>query len=410
MRIKRIIALVLCLVMMLALAGCGKDEIGAYLDVYKYEPEKTVNMEFDFYIIVGEGTTTRAMTTVKDKINQYLGDKYNTKLNINYISAAEYEAVANATVDASVSSDVILADKDENKDGIIDPLRVNAGKIVLVTGADMMNRFVGTGKLYNLSDFLTTNEFGTLNTSIPEVLIDAARGANGELFCIPNNHLIGHYEYVCINRAEALKHNYSDQTELRRFVSDEDITTLKSVIGDANVVVETGPYEMRAQKEAEGWICNIRQYPKATAEEAYKSAFAIIPETTVYFDANNDGLINDLDHKDYNRDKTITPGKETGCLADKTEVARRAMEVVYAINSDSVLRNYLQYGIEGINYKCDANGTVVYEDGEDTRYHMPLEYTGDIFKAKFIETPYAGQKPWTAEMYINYMSQNNEAK
>ena len=412
MRIKRILSLVLCIALTcLLLVGCTEDVIGSYLDIYDYEPEKVVKMEFDLYLIVGEATTAPAKTTVQDKINQYLNDKFDTTVNIKYLTADEYAEEVSAAVESSTASEIILKSEDKNNDGVEDALKVNAGKIVLVTGEDMMAEFVESGKLYNLSSFLTTNDFGKLNTSIPEVLVDAARDEFGALYCIPNNHVIGNYEYVCIKRDVALKHNYSDRTELRQIISDDDVAALRAVIGSENVEIVSGPYEMRDEKEAAGWICNIREYPEATAAEAFSSAFAIIPEATVFFDYNGDGKIDGGDFKDSDKDGKISDEeKKRPCLADINEVARRAMEVVYSINADSVLRNYLQYGIEGINYSIDAEtGLVVYSNGEDTRYHMPLEYTGDIFMAKFIMNDYRG-KSWTLDMYNNGKLQNGDAK
>lgn len=402
MRIKRILSLALCLVMAcIALVGCGDTPIGDYLKHYDYEPEKIVNMDFDLYIIVGEGTDEMAKTTVNDKINQHLNDKFHTKLNIHYLTAAEYAEEVTKAVEGSAQSTHIIHDTENT--------RIKAGKIVLVTGEAMMASFVDSGKLYNLSDFLTTNDFGTLNTQIPEVLVDAARNDAGELYCIPNNHVIGEYEYVCINREAALKHNYSDRTELREIVSEEDIVELRNVIGVDNVEVVTGPYELRAEKEAAGWICNISKYPEADSAEAFSSAFAVIPEATVFFDVNEDGKIDVNDYKDADKNGSISEEeKALSCIADINEVARRAMEVVYSINADTVLRNYLQYGVEHTNYVV-VDGHVEYITLEDSKYYMPLEYTGDIFKANFIKVDYKNDS-WTESMYNNGKAQNNDAK
>ena len=56
------------------------------------------------------------------------------------------------------------------------------------------------------------------------------------------------------------------------------------------------------------------------------------------------------------------------------------MQIIYAINNDSELRNFLQYGVLGANYEVVGGNIVRVKDGENT-YDMNLNYTGDVFKA-----------------------------
>ena len=88
MRIKKILALVLCTVLaVLALVSC-EDQVGSYLPNYDWKPEVVEKKTFDLYIITDSNTDEVEDTvfiTVQDKINQYIGDKYNTTLNIRQI-------------------------------------------------------------------------------------------------------------------------------------------------------------------------------------------------------------------------------------------------------------------------------------------------------------------------------------
>ncbi|MBQ2793154.1 MAG: hypothetical protein IJF05_00465, partial [Clostridia bacterium] len=81
---KKLICLLLCVVMLGGLlVGCKNDDIVGKIDeeLKKLEdkvPTKVVEeMEFDFYIIVGEGTTENAKKTVSLMINQHL-EKFKT--------------------------------------------------------------------------------------------------------------------------------------------------------------------------------------------------------------------------------------------------------------------------------------------------------------------------------------------
>ena len=56
------------------------------------------------------------------------------------------------------------------------------------------------------------------------------------------------------------------------------------------------------------------------------------------------------------------------------------MKLIYAINTDIELRNFLQYGVLGANYNNNNGDISRINDGVNT-YDMNLIYTGDVFKA-----------------------------
>ena len=83
MRTKRLVAALLCVVLAcFTLAGC-EEAIGDF-EYDDQEPEVTVKLQFDLYIIA-EGTdeaALKAQRTVQSKINQHLDEKFNTTLEI----------------------------------------------------------------------------------------------------------------------------------------------------------------------------------------------------------------------------------------------------------------------------------------------------------------------------------------
>lgn len=427
MRIKKLIALALCVCLsVLALVSC-EQPIGAYRDKYTWEEKKVPNLVFDLYVIVGEGTDDMAMKTVNDQINQYLIDKYHTKLNIHYIAESEYAAKAAEAVTshAAVTTDYVTTFKDfENK-------WFNGGKIVLVNGVDMMNDIVASGKAYDkMADFLTTNAFGKLNVQIPEPLIEAAK-IDGKLYAIPNNHVIGQYEYIVIHRETALALNYSDVTELPAMTTYDSTAELRRDI-DANsaqlgkssddaVKTVVGNYELRYQWEADGYVCNVAKNPQATAEEALSSAYAILPGNALRYveDTNADGTLS-AEEIQANKDLYETTDNETLKskinLADSEEIARRAMEVVYAINADVTVRNLLQYGVAYTNYRfvdTDGDGdgdTVDRITEEGSEYNMPIKHTGNVFNAYYCNDAWNADNKWTVDMKTYGALQNEDAE
>ncbi len=376
MKFKRIIALVLCVVSLsVMLIGCEEDMTQYWLDYYKNEnkgqPVDVPDVDIDLYIIKGDEMSddTYITKTVQDKINQYLYETYSTKLNIKYLSAADYASE-------------------------IDKFTSETSGIVLVDSPETMEKL--SGKLVDLDPYLTSDSYaskgyGKLNTQIAISLLDAARVTeNGveKLYCIPNNHVIGSYEYIVIDKAIAANLLYANSTlqnmtsweltaDLRDYavanydfadgvipaIAEVDYANYDPNSGAVVTRVVNAPYEAKAAIEAENMIVNIAKYPVADKNEAYSSAFAVLEGTPVDPEDTTKKVAFDL-------------------------YSERAMQVIYEINSNSTIRNLLQYGVENVNYHLDENNIVV--PNAEKRYDMNILYTGDIFKALYNDN-------WTAE-------------
>lgn len=139
---------------------------------------------------------------------------------------------------------------------------------------------------------------------------------------------------------------------------------------------ETGMYEHKAVLEAQNRYCNVSKYPTVTFHEAFSSAFAIV---------------------------------------NGTKDAKRAMEIIYALNNDIELRNMLQYGVKDTNFKVvevnlgtEENPNVVYyverNVGDKVSYFMNPYYTGNIFNAY-----YCTDLNWTKEVSDNGRKQNDDS-
>lgn len=345
MRIKKIICLALCLVMMgFALVSCDDLEIGHYLPGYDYVPPTPDKVEYNLYIIGEAETTENAEITVESAINQYINSKYDTTLNIFYCDAATYaETVAAATADTAQ----------------------NKADIVLINSASLMQSLMSDGKLVDVLPYLTDSQykedgFGTLNVSIDDDLLEAAKvDVNGttKLFCIPNNHVVGEYEYVAINKDIARFFHVSDQ-RLAAVKTEADADELwaeieplaayytkETLTQEKLVKIVSGDYAYGLELVEDGWFCNVATYPTVDDDEVFSSAFGIVAG------------------------------------AEKPE---RAMEIIYAINTDVKLRNLLQYGEENKNYTM-VDGLVVPATSGNNVYRMNIIYTGDVFKAYYCE-------------------------
>ncbi len=366
---KKIISLLLCIVLSgLMLVSCADDEIGSYLPNYDYTPPVVEDLTLNMYIITDDTTAKNAEDTVAQMINSYTTTEFHTALNVHYLTAVEYSEQIMDKVNATDNT---------------------AANIVLINSKAMFSELLNAGKLADLTGYLYTDKYGTLNVQIPEALLAGSAAyyytydeANAvynlsdvKNYVIPNNRVIGNYEYLVINKELATQTlNYSPE-KLAAYTSLEDAAELIAKIKEykgiedvsAYVRIESGMYEDKARIEAAGNVCNIASYPSVTPDVAFSSAFAII-----------------------NREEKLN---------------ERAMEIIYAINTDTYLRNLLQYGVKGTNYSenIDTNEILRITEG-DNCYSMNILYTGDAFKAQ-----YCSALGWNKYAFDNGALQNKES-
>ncbi len=322
---KRLLCIILCLVMtVFTLASCGEKPIGEFLENYPKVDNSVEEITLNVYVIVGEGTTSIATDTVRQKLTQYSKEDFNTILNINFVPEAEY-----ATKIASVTA----ADSKSRAD------------IILVNSTNMVNSLVTAGALEDLTEFYKTDDYGTLNVDVAPKLLEAAK-IKDKLYTVPNNHVVGAFEYLMIKK-EAVRELYYSDEKIAEIDTDEEIAALKAALvakfGEENIdtliKVTTGRYDAIGQDTA--YLYNILKNPVVTADDAHCSAFAIVKGTK---DAN------------------------------------RCMEIIYAINTNAKYKNTLQYGVEGANYLVNeaTNEITRIKVGENV-YNMNNLYTGNTF-------------------------------
>ncbi|MBR2343403.1 MAG: extracellular solute-binding protein [Clostridia bacterium] len=384
---KRIISLLLCLVLVcMTLVSCKEDGFGYNGEYDKYiSDEERDPIVLDFCIVTGEATQLNAKKTVTASINQFLGAKFNTTLNIHYITAENYEA------------EVLAAAKGEDTE------TTYRADIVLVLGEDMFDTLYQENLLADLTRYYDSKKYGLydaemfarLNVLMSTKHLITASYVEDKIYTVPNDHVIGEYEFLLVKNDVVEKYYNYSLTEIKTWTdySSEELVALRERIdadgvfssADAIKYVTAGKYSDIAAYESEGYVCNIAKYPEVTRAEAFKSAFAIIK------DASDDG-------------KPIN-GSDPAYM----ERYYRAMEVIYTINTDATLRNYLQFGVQGPNYLLsaldDTTTQVVRNDTGSGVYDMDLSHTGGIFNALFCE-----ELGWTPDVKDSALAQNKDAR
>lgn len=381
---KRIVSLLLCLLMAcLVFTGCSESTLDKFKEDKENEykdvelPRDKQQVELDFYIIYEEGTTQTAMESVELYINSYLSDAFKTTLDIHYLTAAEYEAAAMADA---------LKTGEERAD------------IVLLVGKDMFDRFYAANTLAELTSYYSTDTYGLLNTEIANTLLKSSLVYTDYLgnplpvpryYTIPNNHVIGQYEYIIIKKDVARNYNFSNR-QLEAMTTYESTEALRAMIGegaDEAVKQVNGKYTDKAMYESMGYICNVMSYPMGDVNEAFAASYAIIRH----------------------EEDTMFTGVEPSIEAKTKYNAHyeRCMEILYALSTDATLRNLLQYGYRGVNYTVDDNGVVTSYTSGDGVYKMNMLYTGNVFKAYYNTN--TDWNVWNAAEAANGTEQNKEA-
>ncbi len=357
---KKLLSMLICLVFICGmLVSCDDDRVfGSFLPNYDdYEPEVEEKLTLNLYIITDDVTAENAKDTVALNINLYTTRNYNTELKVRYLTASKYQS--------KVTEEVNASDAD-------------SANIVLINSLSMMTNLVNSEKLADLTAYLKTDEYGPLNVNIASALLEGAK-INGKVYAIPNNHIIGEYEYLVIDKWANDEYNVIPPSMFQNDLGPAELEGLDELVSELKEKLEAngynpddyiyttkGAYELQESIEHDGKLeCLVTKNPTVDASVAFSSAFAVVDRGE--------------------------------------ELNERAMEMIYAINMDKGLRDLLQYGVADINYKLEGDNIVSIKS-DTTTYSMNLIYTGNVFKAS-----YSSEIGWTESVAENGKLQNNEA-
>ncbi len=402
---KKLLSLLLCIVLVcLTFVGCAEDVIGEYLENYNTNKVTDDKIEkLNFYIITGDNTSPEAKITVPQNINAYLKEKYEIELDIKYCTADEYSSVVAAAINSTNEA--------ERPD------------IVLVNSKSMFDALYAEDRLVALNDFYNHRDFRSINTIIDRALLNASSVVDNEsgvptYYTVPNNHVVGEYKYVVINKSLARDILHFDTKKIAAMTDETALSELRAAIEDyydsascttelskedfiaENVKIVSGSYSDKvlleygvssANEITENAVAvnfvNVNSYPNATQDEAFLSAFAIVKN------------LSDVGNLTEEAQATLT-NHYTKC-----------MKIIYALNTDAQLKNMLQYGYVGTNYRFVKNNKnentnyIRLEKGAEVIYNMNPIYTGNLFISYYCE-----EIGWNETIHSNILRQNADAK
>lgn len=426
---KRITALLLCLLMLLSvcLTSCGEedDDVDSIEATSSREP-----VTLSMWVVTGENTTEEAMLAVEEAFSAYTKSNFTTAVELVFVTEDEYEtaladyykaikeyraSVPAVTETTTVSDDAAetTAEMETEAETFVNQYGVPEIKypeteeyqidIVLLLGSDMYYEYANGGKLQSMSSSLI-DVSKKLKDYIYPYFFDAAKVSSGTM-AIPNNHAVGEYTYLLVNRELAAKY-YIDVEDistvkdcmplLEDIARNEKTAPIKSPFecpnikywsADGSFSVLASDYTVDAQPKNIFEIDSYVEYLELTSYFKSQGYYAENPDTDDFGIAVIKGTAADVEkYGDKYEIKVIGyPFAESDDLLEASfgvssysKYFERAMEVIVALNTSSELRNILQYGVADVTYTLGTNDTVESLKGN---YEMNLRYTGNEFVA-----------------------------
>jgi len=466
---KKIISIIMCLTMFLMpiLTGCGaggeteETNVTAEVEVVRYP------MTISLWIPTNEKTTPEAIKLVEAELNKYTTAKYDTQIELNAISEDEYEkaiedklisiddekkAQAQAELEAKqeavndIYSGIVneTTEPEEEEETVFEAETIidDYGQALTVypsVAADQMDIFLVKG----YDNYLTYIEDGLVQSldsemsSIGKKLYSyiyphfLSMAKTDGLYGIPNNHALGDYQFLLVNKRLVEEWSYSP-AELTSIIDCEefikDMGALKAsgnaslagvtpLLGEceaANMIYfnEEGNFSLGAEPslicaQLKPGTANALTTDELTPIRLIGSEYTRIMGMMKRLDEAGyvgDGVIDDGeefavgvvtgDHTDiekYEEDYYVyTHGvpvateedvfESVFCVSKYTKDLSRSMEIITYINTDETVRTILQYGVEGVHWKADkneANEDIIDVISED--YVMDIVNTGNVY-------------------------------
>ncbi len=488
---KKFLCIVMCLAMLLVptLTGCGEtatdsEEAVADTEVVRYP------MTLSLWLPTDESTSDEAIKLVEAELNKLTTAKYDTAIELHAISEAEYakaiedkllsiddvkKAQEQAKADAekervdNIHSGIVATDTVVEEEENVEETEFEAETkvdeygqsvtiypaveddqldIFLVKGYDEYLNYIDEGLVQSLDSEMS--DIGKkLSSYIYPHFLDMA-DIDG-LYGIPNNHQLGEYQFLLVNKRLVDEWSYSPEeltslTACEDFISDmgalkasgnaslNGVTPLLGECQAANMIFFNGDGNFSLGAEPSLLCAQLTSTTPEllTAEELLPSALAGTQYTRVLgmmkrlgaagyigngsLEDNEEFAVGVVsgDHTDiekYEEDYYVyTHGvpvateedvfESVFCVSKYSKDVSRAMEIITYLNTDETMRTVLQYGVEGVHWKADTTA-----DGEDTvkvistDYKMNIVDTGNVYLTYPAEG--VGKSYWEHSMQQN---------
>lgn len=462
---KKILSLILCLLMLMVpvLTSCGagtEAETGEEADVN--EEAKRDPMTLSFWIPTSKDTTEESIEQVEAALNILLSSKYNTNIELNAIAEDKYESVLDdklididtvKTNAAEAAESERLQAIEDAENGIIredadkdDPVAETGDAetaapegaetvldeygqavtvypevaddqldIFLVKGYDKFKEYREKDLLSNLDEAMTKVGYKMYSYVYP-TFFDLSRD-NGSVYAIPNNHALGEYELLLVNKDLVAQYDYAEEElttllNCEEFILDiasQNLNGIVPLLGECeapNMVYfsSNGEWSLFASQIKSGVSASSTLAPvltlntdyiktfgmmkrlnekgaigDGTLEEGEDFAVAVVKGDASLFDKYADDYYVNIHGVPYADVEDVF--ESAFCISKYTKDSTRAMEVITYLNTDETVRTILQYGVEGVHWRVDNSGDepVIKLLDESKNYVMNLNDTGNVY-------------------------------
>ena len=284
--------------------------------------------------------------------------------------------------------------------------------IITIANEDMYDLFASMGLLKPIE--ATYTSYQNLQKYIYPTYFTQLKELKGNVSAIPNNNMLAEYTYLLVDKDLADKYDYNINTftgfaDLSDFLAkvkanetvvpfaeepdalgvfytfSEDVAvgTYFDPINGFNAEDPASGFEIQNLFEVEEYVAHLGLMEEYTASGYFSgnadNGYAV---KVVKGDASLAEIYaaedSKYDIKVIQNPFVLREAIFDGMLAVTSYSSdnERALEIVEAINTDSAVKNLLQYGIEGVNYELNDNGTVHrLNDG----YMMDNALTGNVY-------------------------------
>ena len=457
---KRFLPLILCLLMVLplVLASCGNKQ--ADLEVETDEDGNVIASNTDnkamtitLYSIVGDRTTEEDIARIQKAINSYTESEFNTHVLCKFYKESEYDGVIAEKIEqieaqiaekerlaaeakaaakaareaaraAAAAGQTTVAETTTEETTEVDETIINSYgieetvypaedgvqmDIFLVRGKDNFLKYVEDGIMTTLDEELSINA-KILKTYIHPTFFSAAK-IGSSTYGIPNNHLIGEYQYMLVDKELVDKYYYDPDgfnsiADLEEYLDDvikyePDVIPLMNEPAPRIVYFTSEPSIVGAAvpknakpgtKATPNNLLGVNEYMNSYKMMVkYKSAGAIAGEGANLDDGNRYAaavVSGDITFPEKYEDRyyvSVYKYPEANdnnvyggmyCISQYAANVSRCMEVLELLTTEPEIIDILAYGVEGVDYEIDENGYVA---KKDTTYSMNLNYVGNQF-------------------------------
>lgn len=436
---KKIICLLLALVLScgLCLTGCSKEnneQVNAEADT---EESSRVAMTISLWMPTDNDTTEEAKTLVSEAINKITKAKFNTAIDLHLVARDEYqetidekiEKVADARIEKELAEEEERLAQKNKKAGTsaqeeseiedigeiseYPTVAEDQLDIFFVSGYDNYMRYIDGDIISSLDGELSSGSKLLKSYIYPHFLeIVSEYGVYG----IPNNHPVGEYKYLLINKELVDKYdydidNFTTLIRCKSFILDMGNQNLPGLIpllgpvepsgvtyfgtdpAEWSVIASQYGDDVAYNKEvapdnilANGAYTNLYTFLRqldelgyigdgTLDEDEYFAVGVVAGDAALAKEYEDEYYVRIHENPICNEDDVFSA---MFCVSTYTKNLSRAMEIVTYLNTKQDLRTILQYGVEGVHWEYeDDTEETIHMISDD--YKMELNETGNVY-------------------------------